>query len=73
MSGQTNPEARAVFLAAIEYGVSPVLTGDLYRKTTPTPRPKRRHALRRRAATASPRPARSIVKSAADIMEEVNR
>jgi hypothetical protein len=82
MSGQHNPDARATFLAALEFGVSPLLTGDLYAKSDPTPRPVTMHAPRARAATASPRtvPVRpthtrrrtSMVRTAADIMNEVN-
>lgn len=30
MTGQMNPDAKAVFLASLEYGVSPLMPNDLY-------------------------------------------
>lgn len=33
MSTQSNPEARAQFLASLEYGVNPLVGTDLYSRT----------------------------------------
>lgn len=73
MSGQTDPEKRAMFLASLEYGVNPIARAD-YSKT-----PSRYSREEDRAdATqayqrhlASKRPTRHLVVTAADILAEV--
>ena len=78
MTGQSNPEARAVFLAALEYGVSPIARANYSRMPTPfTPEEDRADTARAAEAyhvhTASKKPARSLVVSAAAILAEVTR
>lgn len=81
MSGQTDPDSRAMFLTAIEYGVSPIARAD-YSKRDDEPHvpraPRRREPRRERAATPAPQPApvrvtrpSLLVVSAADILAEV--
>lgn len=77
MSGQTDPEARAVFLAALEYGVSPIARADYSKEPLRYSREEdRADATKADAAyqrhLASKRPARRLVMSAADILAEVD-
>lgn len=78
MSGQTDPEKRAMFLASLEYGVNPIARAD-YSKATPRYSREEDRADATEAAEAyqrhlaSKRPTRHLVVTAADIMEEVTR
>lgn len=78
MSGQTDPEKRAIFLASLEYGVSPIARADYSKAPSRYGRDEdRADATKADAAyqrhLASKRPARRLVMSAADIMKEAAR
>jgi len=69
--GPISPDYRAAFLAALEYGISPIARADYSKPPVPEPKPAMvipRHHPRKH----TPPVERRVVKTAADILAEVN-
>lgn len=76
MSGQTDPEKRAMFLASLEFGVNPIARADYSKAPRPFTREEDRADATEAAEAyqrhlASKRPTRHLVVTAADILAGV--